>query len=243
MAISRATIITRNRDDLARPYRRRLDTALLNQENEVRRKVQERVETFGVKEDKILADRSRSDEGKHTAIVALVNDSLESFGFLGRVVADLEGDAQQTRANIFGVRVPPSWGSDAVLQYWRGKEIRDEFRGLQQPQRDSRFLQAAEADHEATLWAVLNTPDDQPLVREEVKSRALEERAKRQNPQAFHRLGQLTTSAEELGGLRDHVVQWLRGLGGNPKVIYAALGGEEPALSPIEVSRSQVQHV
>jgi hypothetical protein len=100
MVIDRATIITRNRNDLARPYRGRLDTALLNQENEVRRKVQERVETFGVKEDKILADRSRSDEGKHTAIVALVNDSLESFGFLGRVVADLEGDAQQTRANI-----------------------------------------------------------------------------------------------------------------------------------------------
>jgi hypothetical protein len=240
MALDRATILQRNNNDLMRPYRQKLDTPLLNQESEVRLKVKERVEAFGLKEDAILANRTLSNEGKQTALAKLVNDSLESLAFVGRVVSDLESDARGRRATLFTVKPPPSWGSDASLQYQRGKETRDQLRGLSQPERDSRFVQAAEADHEATLWSVLDAPDAQPMVTEEIKVRALEERAKRREPQAFRRLQQLEVLREELAGLRDHVVLWLRQLGGDQRKIFDALGGPEPEPTTAQTTQRMV---
>jgi hypothetical protein len=88
-----------------------------------------------------------------------------------------------------------------------------------------------QANRDALLWAFQQTPGG-PMITADAMRRALKSRAKRTNPQTFGRLEDITYLHESLAGIRDSLVNWLRALGGDPKIIFGELGGPEPVSTP-----------
>ena len=161
----------------------------------------------------------------------------------------LESDITNTKQKLYVVPAPALAGTDPLLQFLFGKELRDRFAGLSQQERDMAFVQAADVsedpdeqkNHDALLWAFQQTPGG-PMITANILQRALEERAKRTQPAVVNRLHETELLHEVLSGVRDAVVSWLRGLGGDQVKIFAELGGEEPVMSAkdTELARRQV---
>jgi hypothetical protein len=230
--------------------RRDVSTQNLNHHGDMVRKVDGVVEEVGTKEQNIINNRTLSDEGKATQVAALATATASKLKFLERVVFSLEDDRRQTEATLFVVKPPAHLGSDPLLQYLYGKEIRDRYQSLSPQERDVTFLKASEAEldpadaqaqvnREAVLWAFQQTPAG-PMVSEDVMRRALDERAIRLNPETWLRLQQVRMLHESLNGLRETVAEWLKGLGADPKKVLEELGGAEPAVPPIDMARRMV---
>lgn len=228
------TILMRVDSELQRPFRGKLATENLNLHNELLAKSRDRVEAFKKKKEPVLANRTFSDEGKATAIAQLAVGSLGDFKFLN-VVATREADtADRLRKDLFTIKTPATLGADPLLQFLFGKEIRDRYTSLTQQEKDLAFVKASEAEgddaqanRDAVLWAFQQTPGGHTIT-EDLMDRALEERARRVYPAVYAQLEQAEIMAEQVGGLRDHIVIWLRSLGADPKTIFDALGGPLP---------------
>jgi hypothetical protein len=221
--------------------RRDVSTENLNRHNDMVRKVDAVVEEVATKQQAIVANRTLSDEGKATQLATLATATASKLGFLERVVSSLEDDRRQTEATLFTIKAPVRFGTDAQVQYANGLEIRREYKGLSQNKRDAAFVIATQGGgdaDDAILWALQQAPV--PMVTKEIMKRALDERARRLNPETWTRLQQVTMLHESLAGLRDSLVDWLNGLGGDPKKIFDELGGAEPTTPPIDVARRMV---
>jgi hypothetical protein len=209
-----------------------ISTDTLSFHNSMIVKVVGAVEQVGTKEQAILADRTKSDEGKGSALAALATASASSFAFLERVVSRVEGERETAKLTLDRVTPPPGLDKEDA------REIRDTYRGLAQPERDTVCLQAAEAsiDQEdldaqaratAVLWSLLNAPG-YTLITPDVQRRALEERGQQLHPATFAQFQQADMLYDSLAGLRDTLVGWLRGFGGNQQAIFDAMGGPLP---------------
>jgi hypothetical protein len=89
------------------------------------------------------------------------------------------------------------------------------------------------------LHAMLTAPGG-PLVSEEVKTRALTERAKQLKPEAYDQYKQNTVLVEYLRSLRDHTALWVRGLGVPPMQVHDVLGGHVESVSGQPDGQAQV---
>ncbi len=89
------------------------------------------------------------------------------------------------------------------------------------------------------LWAMLNAPGF-ALATPDMQQRALDERGRRLHPALYATWHQSDLLADSLHNLRDTLVGWLRGLGGDPNKIYEALGGDAPPEPSIEKARRMV---
>ena len=201
----------------------------INRHGEMVRKVSAVVDEVAAKQDGILSSKTLSDQGKSQALAELSTATGSRLAFLERVVHELQNDKRATKEQLDTVKPPAHLASDPVLQYWQGREIRDRLQGLTQQEKDVIFLQAAEAEldpddkqaqanQDAVLWALQVTPGG-PMISPEIMRRALDERAKRTNPDTYARMQQVELLHESLNGLRDSVVGWLNGLGGDPKKV------------------------
>jgi hypothetical protein len=223
--------------------RREVSTASLNHHSDMVRKVEGAVEAVGKQEQGILRDRSRSDEGKATALGTMATGAASTFAFLERVVTRHDEERSAAKATLFTVNPPAAAGTDISLQFHFGNEIRDALRGLDQQARDVAFLKASEVDldddpdavqahRDARLWAVLQTPGGHGVT-PDIFRRAMDERWRRLRPAVFAEFQQATLLHDSLSALRDSLVGWLRGLGGDPVKIHAQLGGPEPTTAQI----------
>lgn len=220
--------------------RRDVSSHTLNENNEAIRKTDAVVEGVAVKEQAILANRTLSNEGKATQVAALATETAQKLAFLERMVRQFADDIRATSGNLYTVKPPPAAGTDPLLQYLYGKEIRDRYQSLSPQERDLALFKASEADgstadaqanRDAVLWAFQQTPGG-PMITPDVMRRALEERAQRLNPQTYARLQDITHLHDSLSAMRDSLVNWLRGLGGDQKKIFDELGGPEPVSPP-----------
>jgi hypothetical protein len=235
------TILLRADSDLQRPFRGKLATDNLNLHSELIVKTKDRVTAFKNKKAPVLADRAKSDEGKATAIASLATASLGDYKFLN-VVATREADtADRLRKDLFTIKAPATLGTDPLLQFLFGKEIRDRYQGLTQQEKDIAFLQMAEAEgggteaqanRDTVLWAFQSAPGGH-TVTPDLMTRVLDERARRLQPAVYAQLEQAEIMADQVGGLRDHVVLWLKGLGADSVKVHDQLGG--PAPEPAEM--------
>lgn len=216
-------------------------TDTLNQHADIVRKVNGVVEGVETKQDSITSSKVLSDEGKSQAVAELATATASKLGFVERVVRQLDDDLRATEATLFTIKAPATLGADPLLRFLFGKEIRDRYQGLTQNEKDSAFVQATQAglDGDLVLWAIQETPGG-PAITKEILVNALEERARHQNPETFAQLAQVTLLHDSLSGLRDTVVDWLKGLGGDPKKIFDELGGPVPPEPSIDVARRMV---
>lgn len=211
----------------------------INQHGEMVRKVDAVLEEVQSKERGIVTSRALSDEGKRLDLAKLATSTAPRFAFLGKQLHHIEEHSREMKTTLFTINPPAHLGDDKVLKYLYGREIRDRFAGLTQQEKDVAFLQAAggaatdpddvqaQANRDAVLWAIQETPGG-PMLTAELVQRSLDERARRTNPETVARLHQVTLLHESLSGLRDSVANWLHGLGGDQQTIFKALGGEEP---------------
>lgn len=230
--------------------RQDLSTSGVNHAGDLIRKIDAAIEQVQSKEFSITASTVLSDTGKGAALGQLAEASVSRFAFVSRVIESQEGDIAGMKTALFTVKAPVSLGTDPIVQYLAGKEMRDRLHGLTQQERDMAFVQAADvsddpdeqANRDAIVWAVQATPGG-ARVTPDILRRVLAERAERANPQTVKRLHEVEALHETLSGLRDAVVDWLRSLGGDQKKIYDELAGPEPTLPPMEreQARRQVQ--
>lgn len=247
MALNAATLLMILDSTGQRPFRDKLTTDNLNLHNELLGKTRERVLAVQKKQEPILADRSRSDEGKSTAVAALATHSLADFKFL-EVVASREA-ATVARLKTTMCTIPQPVG----MTLEEAREIRAEYAALSAQEKDMTFLLMAEAssvmdadDPEAQarateeLFALLGKKG-RSLISLDIKTRGLSERATRLFPALSAELAQAEILAEQVSGLRDHVCLWLNGLGADQAKVHALLGGPEPVLPPMQAALAKRQ--
>lgn len=215
MGTNSATMLARLGVDLTQPVRRDMHTDTLNRRNEHATKLKDRLEAFAAKEKGIVANRALSDQGQQEQLAKLGEDALPRLAWLGRVVKDLSEAQARVSAQLFAVRPTVQ---DEMLRYVRAREIRDRMVGSNQAERDVAFVKVSQAlDHE-TMWALLDAPGGN-WVSADVQHRAEVERAKQTKPDLFSTFEQNALLLDYLGGLRDHVALWLRGLAVDPTKI------------------------
>jgi hypothetical protein len=205
------------------------------------RHVGEVLDAVGVKEDGIDANPRLSQDGKVEAKAELAEKTIPQLAFLARVITQQEEVRHTEKQAMYRIPVPAAAGTDPSLQYQYGREIRDLRRDMDQQARDAQFLKdcewsaadededpdVARAHRDARLWAILQTPGG-PQISPEVLRRGLEERGRRLHPETFITWQQASLLIDNLGGLRDAIVGWLRGLGANQQTVFGALAGPEP---------------
>ena len=201
-------------------------TENVNFHSEMIQKVAGVVEEAAIKEAATRANKGLSDEGKATTIATGATATAAKLAFLERVVSRVEGERATAHATLTTIKPPAKLGTDAMLQFLFGKEIRDQFAGLNQQGKDAALLTAMQAGDDVTMWAMLEAPV--PMISPDIKVRALEERGRRLHPQTYAEFQQSDLLHESLSGVRDALVGWLRGLGGNPAVISKEMGGPLP---------------
>ena len=247
------TIDMRLDADLQRPFRVGLTTDNLNLHNKLTLKMKGVIKAYIEEERAVQANRALSDQGKAEQLTTAGTRALKAKEWLARVVSRLDDERRGLRTALYSIKTPIRFGTDARVQYDNGKELRERYTGLTRQARGVVFIQMSEAvavedpdDAESVavaaveqarrdevLWAFQETPGP-AMITKDIQDRALTERPKRIQPSQYAQLQQTDLMHEILGGVRDHVVLWLRGLGVDPKTIYATLGGPLPPASTTE---------
>lgn len=222
-------------------HRRDVSTATVNRQAAVIKNVAGILEQVEAKEESIAQSTVLSAAGKSAALGELATANIPKLVFLPRQVEELQSDITNTRQRLFTVPPPDAAGSDPLLRYFFGLEIRQDYKSLSPNERDAQFLLATQSGHDAVAWAIQSAPIS--LIRPDVMRVALEERASKLNPDTVNRVRENEILLESLASLQSAVVTWLRGLGGDQKKISDQLGGPEPAPSPIEATLQKLQHV
>lgn len=223
--------------------KRPVSTENLNLHSATLRHIEAELDAVAVLENAIEASKFSSEEGKVADRIKLAEESVIRFGFLEKVLREQEDIHRDAKRAMYKIEAPPAAGKDPLLQYLFGKEIRDglELRALAQNERDAKLLalcewhpadkdqdlDLAQANQDATLWAVLATPGG-PMISGEILHRALQERGRRLHPDVFMAWQQSGLLIDNLGDLRNALVAWLRGRGADQQKVFNVLGGPKP---------------
>lgn len=199
-----------------------VETRFFNSRNDLLRGVLGNVEKFEAIENKILADRFMSDEGKRAKLKEEATKALEMFKGFASKIQDVEEQLRQLSTRLFVVERPYSKERDSLYQLTREQEIRAHFVDLTPAELDTEFLKASEQDLDETLIAFMDAPWGS-MVSEEVKDRALDVRARRLFPTDYPIFEQKTWMLESLNMVRDSLAMWLRGLGVPPQAVDGTL--------------------
>lgn len=242
MAVTDNQILMRLSDGISRPFHSTLSTPNLNLFNEWCVKLKDLVEKYKAKKELILADRNKSPEGKSTALGELATKALSEFAWMGRLASSWAETRDTRHTKLIGIEMPPTMDKEDA------RENRREYESLSQQERDMTFLRIAELStvddpedpesqvrHTEELFSILGKRG-RSLVTTEIRDRGLSERGRRLYPQVYEEFQQAQTLADEIGGLRDHVVLWLRSLGADPVKVHDQLGGPAPDLTEMHAT-------
>jgi hypothetical protein len=237
MSNSAQHIIVHLNTDIGQPISRGWTAAMWNTRNgwsvkllgNLNAHATQEAEIYRREGDGIIGEKGRIDAVRELA----TTKTLPQVKWLGNDVTDREATAQGLRKRfaIIDANI-----TDPKLRFDMLKEIRDDFRGLNQQQLDARFALAAEANNVRVMAAMLEAPAGEMVSNVSVdgklgaKDRALLERAKRLMPEAYQALHVNELLLDYITMLRDWVGwRWLRGLGVDPTEIVRVLGGELPS--------------
>ena len=178
----------------------------LNERNALILKIMGVLETYDSSELIILKDESRSQQGKLEALKKLATDETSpSLKWLRRVIEALQTKDENFRTRFFTIDsgITNIVERMAILAYlWNRLDV------LDSNGRNVRFLRAAEKDEIVVLSAMLTNPWG-VMVGEDLKQRALTERARRLFPQPFASFEQNQILLEFLTMIRDWLGRWL----------------------------------
>ncbi len=173
---------------------------------------------------KIMSDLGLSQQGQMEKLKKLAIDkTIPSLKWLKDKIEKLDANAQRLRSEFLtidsGIKDPTE--RIQIYVYLWGK-----LDGLDANARAKRFLIAAEADEVKTLAAILAHPEGE-MVDQEIKERALFERAKRLKPQDHETFEQAELLSEFLTTMRDWMSRWLaEEIGVEPNILRTNLGAE-----------------
>jgi hypothetical protein len=179
------------------------------------------LEQYDADELKILNNEHLNQAGKMVAISELGIKFLSRVEWLKNLVTKHEGEDQGFRTRLYAVKSPVK--DNDIRREQRNGEIRSLLVGHNQAERDRHFLLAAEADRDEVLDAMLDSPMG-PMVSEEMKQRALDARAKRQQPNDYAAFEQNTLLLEYVHMLRDLIGRRLYSIGVDAAKIKDVLG-------------------
>lgn len=179
------------------------------------------LEQYDADELKIRSNEHLNPAGKISAIRELGEKLLSTVEWLKNLVTKHEGEDKGFRTRLYTVQSPVK--DNDIRREQRNGEIRSLLVGQNQAERDRHFLLAAEADRDEVLDAMLDSPMG-PMVSEEMKHRALDARAKRQQPNDYAAFEQNTLLLEYVHMLRDLIGRRLYSIGVDAAKIKVVLG-------------------
>jgi hypothetical protein len=185
------------------------------------RLITELEEEYEASELKILSNEHLNPAGKMSAIRELGTRFLPTVAWLKTAATRLEGEDKGFQTRLYAVKSPIT--DNELRREQRNGEIRSLLVGHNQAERDTQFLLAAEHDHDEVLDAMLDSPMG-PMVSEEMKQRALDARAKRQQPNDYAAFQQNTLLLDYAHMLQELVGRRLYSIGVDAAKIKNVLG-------------------
>lgn len=220
MPMSAQTLITNlhtQRGEIGKDW----STASLNTRVGWLNKLIAQLEQYDADELKILSNEHLNPAGKMSAIRELGAKLLSTVDWLKNVARTHEGEDKAFRTRLYAVKSPIK--DNELRRELRNGEIRRFLVGQNQAEWDTQFLLAAEHDHDEVLDAMLDNPMG-PMVSEEIKQRALDTRAKRQQPNDYAAFQQNTLLLDYARMLQELVGRRLYGIGVDASKIKDVLG-------------------
>ncbi|MHC9064015.1 hypothetical protein ACYX34_15170 [Nitrospira sp. CMX1] len=199
-------------------------TDTLNLKNKWTAKLLEVLEQHAVEEKKVLLNESLSQQGKQQALATFAtNETAPQLKWVRNLVKDREQADQGYRTQFYTI---DSGIKDAAVRMPTFTYLWSKLDTLDLTGRITRFTQAAEKNEVVVMTGMLENPLGQ-MVNEDVKERALTERAKRLFPQHYENFEQNAYLLEFLRTYRNWIGRWLADeVGVEVKVIRENLGDE-----------------
>lgn len=221
MGTSIGTLLTAFQSELAQPTKQTVKSEILNRKNELILKLLAVLEQHAADEAKIFSNESLSGQGKQQALRRLGNETAPRLKWIGNVIRDMEAVDQRFKTRFFTIN---SGIEDPAVRMPTFTYLWSKLDTLDPNERITRFSQAAEGNEVLVLAGMLANPLG-AMVTEEVKERALIERAKRLTPREYENFEQNQLLLEYMTMVRDWVGRWLFGeVGVEIQPIREALG-------------------
>lgn len=185
------------------------------------RLITELEEEYEGPELKILSNEHLNPAGKTAAIRDLGTRFLSTLAWLKTAATRLDGEDQGFRTRLYAVKSPIK--DNDLRREQRNGEIRSVLVGLNQAEQDKQFLLAVEQDRDEVLDAMLDSPMG-PMVGDEMRQRALDARAKRQQPNDYAAFEQNTLLLDYVHMLQELLGRRLYGIGVDAAKIKDVLG-------------------
>ncbi len=147
------------------------------------------VATFRGKESAVLANKRLSDIGRQEEILKVAVEATADLGPIRRPIEATKEAMQRLRAVVLDYQDLPE-GVDKIEALMLSQEVRQEFRGRPQHEKDAAFLQAADRQDRTTMRAFLTAPGG-AWIDGEVRQRGDEAYGARRDPAAWAMLQRL----------------------------------------------------
>lgn len=196
------------------------------------------LEQYDADEQKVLRNEHLNQAGKMVAIRELGTKFLPTVDWLKTAATKREGEDKGFRTRLYDVKSPIN--DNDIRRELRNGEIRSLLVGQNQAERDTQFFLAAEQDRDEVLDAMLTGPMG-PMVSDEMKRRALDARAQRQQPNDYAAFQQNTLLLDYVRMLQELIGRRLYSIGVDAAKIKAVLGAT--VASEDEVRRPSEQFV
>lgn len=178
----------------------------MKEKNEANLRVQTPLERHVAEEKKLAANESLSHQGKAQAIKTFAtNQTVPALKWMRTEIERRQAKDQRYRDQFYSIDSGLKDPTERLLTF---TYLWNKFDGLDPSARVKRFCQAAEANEIKIMAAMLDHPLG-PMVEDEVKERALTERAKRLTPSEFDNFEQNQLLLEFLVMVREWVARWL----------------------------------
>lgn len=172
----------------------------------------------------IMRNSDLSNEGRQKALTKLANEAVKKLSWVGEK-RNRTIDAQARLRTLCLDYMTRPKGADAMMGYFREREIRDSLRTGSQQDREIAFLKAAERLDAETMRALLDRPGGS-LVEGNIRSRGEEQYGARRNPEAWANLHDLDIYLDHLHGVIGHAAHVLLDMGADPAVVKETLAEE-----------------
>lgn len=191
--------------ELARPVKS-AHTDTLNAKNEYIRNTLAPLEREASEEAKLAANESLSHQGKAEALKTFATrETVPALKWMRTEIEQRQAKDQRYRTQFFTIDSGLKDPTERLLTY---TYLWNKFDLLDPSARITRFCQAADADEVKVMAAMLENPFG-AMVADEVKERALTERAKRLTPRDYDNFEQNQILLEFLTMVREWVARWL----------------------------------
>lgn len=148
-----------------------------------------------------------SQVGQDEELQKLATATIDDVEYLGKERSTVGEAIGRLRDVALDFRVPPK-DADKTLEFWRGWELRQDFRHRPEAERVHAFLAAAERGDGETMRAFVTGPG-LPLVSGELIQRAEEIYAQKKSPEVWSTLQGLEIYRDGLGALASQVASAL----------------------------------